>query len=190
MEPENASGAIMDYLARVSPERLRTLLPSEIAQATGVGMDRISKLLWSLEHTGRISLLRDGRAVVGVREITRLEGRQGRKVQRAPGEPPKPREAPASVKTPLLDGYIADKEQAEQFATQSYSGRLQIKFQEDPLAEEAIKLREALVRMENQWRELQTQYKMLVYEKQKLADDARFRAAKKVEEAQREMSRN
>lgn len=190
MQPANASGAIMEYLARQPKERLRTLLPSEIAQATGVGMDRISKLLWSLEHTGRIALLRDGRAVIGISEILRPEGRQGKRVPRPFGEPPKPREAPASVKTPLLDAYIVDKEQAEHFAKQTYSGRLRIDFQEDPLAEEAIKLRDALVRMENQWRELSSQYKVLIYEKQKLADEAKYRVAKKVEEAQRELSRN
>lgn len=190
MQPENASGAIMEYLARQPKERLPTLLPADIAAATGVGMDRISKLLWSLEHTGRIVMLRDGRRVIGIKEVTRPEGRQGKRIERPLGEVPPPRESPASVKTPILDAYIADKEQAKTLNHRSYSGRLQIVFEEDPAMEEAIRLRDALVRMENTFRELSTQYKLVLYEKQKLADETKYRVAKKVEEANRELSRS
>lgn len=180
VKSQSVSNNILQYLAKQPAEKLPTLSPSDIAGTLNLPTERVSKLLWSLEHTGRIELIRDGRSVVGIRGILRVEGRQGVRIQRPLGESPKPREVPATVRTPELDKYAAAKYKAAELARGGADDYFTVQFRENPIAEEALKLRDALVRSENQYRELSTQYKVLVYQKAKIEDETRARVAAKV----------
>lgn len=172
------SNDILQHIAKTSVERYASLGPQEIALDLGEPPEKISKLLWSLEHTGRIEILRDSGRMVGIKRIVRLESAHGggprrdsaraavNRQQRARtngSEPTITLGALRAIKTPQLDRYEDAKVQAAEIA-QGDSMYLEVSFRESPLAEEALRIKTALRAMDAKYAELSTQYRTLQHQ--------------------------
>lgn len=182
------SSQIMEYLMAMPKDQLRTQDSQSIGKAVGTSADRASKLLYSLERTGRISLIRSGRSITGVDEVIRPTGKPGVRVNRPAGSTDKRTTAPSGprvVRTPMLDKYDHAKHRAEELSSVS-DEYFEVTFHENPIAEEALRLREALARLEEQYRELSTQYKMTLYEYEGVKDRLRNKHTESVVKAQQE----
>lgn len=184
------SNAIMEYVAALPPSQLTVANPHVVARAINAAPDKVSKLMWSLEHTGRIKLIREGRSIVGVEEVLRAIGQQGRRSEspRAAKREGATEPHVRSTRTPLLDRYEQAKRRAEAFSADD-SEFFEVTFRENPVAEEGLKLRDALASIEAKYRELSSQYKLMVYEYEGVKQRMRDRATRNVVEAKAEQEK-
>lgn len=187
------SNQILVYLSEQPEDRLHSLSPADVARNMGINTEKATKLMWSLEHTGRLALTRNGRSITGVDRIIRLESKQGQhgaangsprrtgiKASTRPQKTPLTA-APKTVRTPLLDEYENAKARASALASSDPDNQfIEVRFRESPLAEEGLKLKAALMRMESQYSELSSQYKMTLYEYEGVKARMRERVNEKV----------
>jgi hypothetical protein len=171
----STSGRIIEYLTTVPPTSLSEQSPQKIGAVLGQTAPAVSKLLWSLENTGRITLIRDGRSITGVKSIDRAEVAQGTKVdsprtRKRDGEAERPQVAAVrNIRTPLLDRYEAAKHRAASMSAGD-NEFFEITFRDNPIAEEGIALKAALLTLEEKYRELASQYKMTLYQYEGVKD--------------------
>lgn len=161
------SSSVMEYITKQPEDAWASLNPQIVAEGTGEDAGKVSKAMWSLEHTGRIRLRRDGRSITGVDTVIRAEAAQGRqsdspRTRRARGEAPAL--SPRAVRTPHLDAYLRAKTRAASMVDGDEAQYIEVTFRENALAEEALKLRDALTAREAAYDELSTQYKTTLYE--------------------------
>lgn len=163
------SSDILHYLADQPEHRLGSIGPQEIARDLGQNPEKVSKLLWSLEHTGRLTLIRDGRSITGIGKLLRVQSKyesgEVKPREKRVAEPTRPAltvEAIRRIKTPNIDRYAAAKRRAEDFAVDDEF--VVVSFRENPLAEEALQIRNALLAIGEKYAELSTQYRMLRYQ--------------------------
>lgn len=151
------------------------MTPDQMALQTGISRDKVNKTLNNLMTRKRIELLRgeNGRSITGYRVLEappdkrlresapaaepKRRGRPPRAatVEQQPEEKHEPRHYRRRVAyTPMLDEYAGQKKRFEAL-TSELGDRIQATFKEDPLAEEALLLRERLELAEDQasdWR--------------------------------------
>lgn len=163
------SSDILTYLAAQPAHRLGSIGAQQIAGDLGQSAEKISKLLWSLEHTKRLSLIRDGRNIVGIDKLLRIESKYERGEARPrakrvvePGRQALTVEAIRRIKTPNLDRYAQAKRRADEFTIDDEF--VTIAFRENQLAEEALKIRQALLDIGEKYAELSTNFRMLKYQ--------------------------
>ena len=154
------------------------ITPEQMALQTGITRDKVNKTLNNLMTRKRIELLRgpNGRSITGYRLLEppgdkrrRVDGADG-EAKPAPRSADKPAPQPAAepepevrekrsyrrryVFTPLLDNYQHQKQRFERL-TSELGDRIEATFREDPMAEEALALKERLEVAEEQaadWR--------------------------------------
>jgi hypothetical protein len=159
---------IYDFMAALRPEDDSTFVPmtaAQIAIQTGQARDKVNKTLHNLMTRGKIELQRgtNGRDIVGFRM---LEPNDKRRRGRPPGvtTEPRPERAiralPAAVldapqrrsrmiATPRIDEYASKKARYDQL-TRELGDYFEGSFRTDPLAEEAMFLRDRLAVVEEQ----------------------------------------
>lgn len=157
------SQQLMDAINDASPQERKTLDPVELQKRTGYASGKISKLLWSLEHTGRIKLIRDGRSIVGIDDVLRYEtekpGPRTNGVRRARKTDD---QAIRNVRTPNLSRYQDAKDKANSLTADDEW--IEVTFRENPLAEEGLRLREQLAQCQKHFDELSVRYKVVYAE--------------------------
>lgn len=190
------STKIMEYLSSLPASELSHASASTIAPNVGTSAGKASKLLWSLENTGRLRLRRQGRAIVGIDEVIRVAAQPGKPLEPVAAAKRSANKAvynqagapvmPRHLRTPLLDRYAEAKARAAQISQSGESEFFEVTFRENPMAEEGIRLRDAYVRLEEQYKELSSQYKLTLYEYAGVKDRLRNRHAADVLKQQQE----
>lgn len=143
------------------------MTPEQMALQTGIARDKVNKTLNNLSTRKRLELLRgeNGRSIIGYRLLEpptdrrRKASSNGHVPVAAPkrrGRPPKVKvEEPAPVRrrrfviTPMTDAYAESKARYNRFV-ETMGDRVEAHFKEDPLAEEAMALKERLDMVEEQ----------------------------------------
>lgn len=177
MRSPSLSGRIMAYLSGLSPEERRATSSREIAAVLGTSPERASKLLWSLENNGRLTLIRVGWSITGVESVDRVDTANGQRHIRSPRrDQVRERTEHATsttrlvVPTPRLERYAAAKHKASELAKDEY---FNVTFHEDEIAEEALRLRTAFDSLQAEYRNLARLLEVLKAENDGLK--ARFR---------------
>jgi hypothetical protein len=75
----------------------------------------------------------------------------------------------------MLDKYEHAKNKASTFNAGEDAEFFEVSFRDNPIAEEGLRLRAALARCEDQYRELSSQYKLILYENEGLKDRVKQR---------------
>lgn len=133
----SVSRQIIEFLAARTPHELHTLSPQHVAQALGLPSDRATKLMHSLEATERIKLLRVGAKITGVERIIRVENKRVGMARLMP--------------TPELDRYMAALQRVRDHDDNEF---ITVAFKPNPLAEEAMLMKEEYARVVKVYNEL------------------------------------
>ena len=174
----SAQGDITDFMVAMSngtPNGKVDITPDQIALQTGITRDKVNKTLHNLMTRGRVELFRgpNGRSITGYRMLEAPPDKRRKSAEAKPAESA-PAPAPARsdghesepeaqppkrhnrriVYTPVLDEYLRQKAVFTRLVDQ-LGDRVEATFKDDPLAEEALQLRERLDLVEEQmldWR--------------------------------------
>ena len=176
----SAQGDITDFMVALSngaPDRKVDITPDQIALQTGITRDKVNKTLHNLMTRDKVKLFRgpNGRSIVGFQMLETVDRRRTKEPApvdvalaaqpvapakpstngHAPAEPASPkRHYRRQVITPTLDEYVRQKSVYQRLVDE-LGDRVEATFREDPMAEEALQLRERLDIVEDQmldWR--------------------------------------
>lgn len=157
---------IHEFLASVAKGHNGDFVPMEpgtMADQVGVSRNKINKTLFNLSTTGKIELQRaeNGRNIIGFKVLEGPVQRQRNGTKRLtrtrlaepvtiqPGQVKRRRTLP----TPAIDAYAHSKETFNRLTTE-LGEYITAEFNTNPIAEEALMLRERLDSIEGQWSDM------------------------------------
>ena len=165
--------SFMTALANGTPDHRVDITPDQIALQTGITRDKVNRTLHNMMVRDKVELLRaeNGRTIIGFRMLDTPPDKRRKTrapalavVEPQPVEEPKPstngHSAPRTTRgrrvvyTPKLDEYARQKARFDKMV-EEFGDRIEATFREDPMAEEALLLRERLDLVEDQaadWR--------------------------------------
>ena len=162
----SAQSEIHTFLAQVAKGSSGDFVPmdpGEVARQTGIARNMVNKTLFNLTSTGKLELKRgeNGRSIVGFKVLAQPgEARRQPRVNGTAMHRPTvmqggmtARKLRRTVQTPHVDQYASAKDRFESMRSE-LGPLIDAKFNEDPMAEEALMLRARLDQIEGGWNEM------------------------------------
>lgn len=137
----SAQSVITGYLRDIA-HKDGTFLPfsaKDVSEKLAIDVGKVHSTVYNLTSRGFAEVERDGRNITGIRFTDKEPGSRSPSRPKAEGQTFATRTFVQTIRTPELDLYMQAKKEAAALS-EKYSSYVNVTFEEDALAEEAIKL--------------------------------------------------